>query len=141
MYSFQKLQVELLKIQTHIFSKCCYNLENEEAHKKLKEEEKATIVKHLLACLKPEEDSVEVKARTVKVFKSISIHLKDEEIIQVFYSIVNYITDPKATGKDIYVNCIKSILGKVPGSFYETIGKIIIPTLLRDLILKLLFIL
>ena len=107
--------------------------ENEEARKKLKEEEKATIVKYLLACLKPEEESVEVKARTVKVFKSISIHLKDAEIIQVFLTIVNYITDPKATGKDIYVNCIKSILEKVPGSFYETIGKIIIPTLTKGL--------
>ena len=101
--------------------------ENEEARKKLKEEEKAIIVKHLIQCLKPEEDSVEVKGRTVKVFKSISIHLKDAEIIQVFSSIINYITDPKATGKDIFVNCIKSILEKVPGSFYETIGKIIIP--------------
>ena len=107
--------------------------ENEEARKKLKEEEKAIIVKHLIQCLKPEEDSVEVKGRTVKVFKSISIHLKDAEIIQVFSSIINYITDPKATGKDIFVNCIKSILEKVPGSFYETIGKIIIPPLTKGL--------
>ena len=107
--------------------------ENEEARKKLKEEEKAIIVKHLIQCLKPEEESVEVKGRTVKVFKSISIHLKDAEIIQVFSSIINYITDPKASGKDIFVNCIKSILEKVPGSFYETIGKIIIPPLTKGL--------
>ena len=107
--------------------------ENEEARKKLKEEEKTIIVNHLLECLKPQEDSVEVKARTVKVFKSICIHLKDAEIIQVFNNIVDYITDPKATGKDIFVNCIKSIWEKVPGSFYETIGKIIIPTLLKGL--------
>ena len=107
--------------------------ENEEARKNLKEEEKAVIVKHLISCLKPEEESVEVKGMTVKVFKSISIYLKDAEIIQVFSSIVNYITDPKATGKDIFVNCIKSILEKVPGSFYETIGKIIIPTLTKGL--------
>ena len=107
--------------------------ENEEARKKLTEEEKATIVKHLITCLKPEEESVEVKGQTVKVFKRISIHLKDAEIVQIFSSIVSYITDPKATGKDIFVNCIKSILEKVPGPFYETIGKIIIPTLTKGL--------
>ena len=107
--------------------------ENEEARKKLTEEEKATIVKHLITCLKPEEESVEVKGQTVKVFKRISIHLKDAEIVQIFSSIVSYITEPKATGKDIFVNCIKSILEKVPGPFYETIGKIIIPTLTKGL--------
>ena len=107
--------------------------ENEEARKKLTEEEKATIVKHLIACLKPKEDSIEVKGQTVKVFKRISIHLKDAEIVQIFSSIVSYITEPKATGKDIFVNCIKSILEKVPGPFYETIGKIIIPTLTKGL--------
>ena len=132
-----KLQEDLKNPDPHFRQNAVIGLakyfENEEARKKLKEEEKATIVKYLLACLKPEEESVEVKARTVKVFKSISIHLKDAEIIQVFLTIVNYITDPKATGKDIYVNCIKSILEKVPGSFYETIGKIIIPTLTKGL--------
>ena len=132
-----KLQEDLKNPDPHFRQNAVIGLakyfENEEARKQLKEEEKATIVKHLLACLKPEEESVEVKARTVKVFKSISIHLKDAEIVQVFMTIVNYITDPKATGKDIYVNCIKSILEKVPGSFYETIGKIIIPTLTKGL--------
>ena len=132
-----KLQEDLKNPDPHFRQNAVIGLakyfENQEARNKLKEEEKATIVKHLLACLKPEEDSVEVKARTVKVFKSISIHLKDAEIVQVFSSIVNYITDPKATGKDIFVNCIKSILEKVPGSFYETIGKIIIPTLTKGL--------
>ena len=132
-----KLQEDLKNPDPHFLQNAVIGLakyfENEEARKQLKEEEKATIVKHLLACLKPEEESVEVKARTVKVFKSISIHLKDAEIVQVFMTIVNYITDPKATGKDIYVNCIKSILEKVPGSFYETIGKIIIPTLTKGL--------
>ena len=132
-----KLQEDLKNPDPHFRQNAVIGLakyfENEEARKQLKEEEKALIVKHLLACLKPEEDSVEVKARTVKVFKSISIHLKDAEIIQVFSSIINYITDPKATGKDIYVNCIKSILEKVPGSFYETIGKIIVPPLTKGL--------
>ena len=132
-----KLQEDLNNPDPHFRQNAVIGLakyfENEEARKKLKEEEKATIVKLLLECLKPKEDSVEVKARTVKVFKSICIHLKDAEIIQVFTNIVDYITDPKATGKDIFVNCIKSIWEKVPGSFYETIGKIIIPTLLKGL--------
>ncbi len=132
-----KLQEDLKNPDPHFRQNAVIGLakyfENETARKNLKEEEKAIIVKHLLSCLKPEEESVEVKGRTVKVFKSISIYLKDAEIIQVFSSIINYITDPKATGKDIFVNCIKSILEKVPGSFYETIGKIIIPTLTKGI--------
>ena len=72
--------------------------ENEEARNKLKEEEKTKIVKYLLKCLKPEEKSMEVKTRTVKIFKGISIHLKDAEIIQIFSNIINYITDPKSEG-------------------------------------------
>ena len=76
---------------------------------------------------------MEVKTRTVKIFKEISIHLKDAEIIQIFSNIINYITDPKSEGKDIFVNCIKTILENVPGSFYETIGKIIVPTLTKGL--------
>ena len=106
---------------------------NEEARNDLKEEEKTKIVNHLLKCLKPEETSMEVKTRTVKIFKEISIHLKDAEIIQIFSNIINYITDPKSEGKDIFVNCIKTILENVPGYFYETIGKIIVPTLTKGL--------
>ena len=107
--------------------------ENEEARKNLKEQEKTTIVNHLLSCLKPKEDSMEVKTRTVKIFKEISVHLKDEEIILIFSNIINYITDEASEGKDIFVNCIKTLLENVPGSFYETIGKIIIPTLTKGL--------
>ena len=107
--------------------------ENEEARKKLKEEEKTLIVNHLIQCLEPKEENIEVKARTVKVFKSICIHLKEAEIIQVFNSIVDFIINKEATGKDIFVNCLKGILEKVPGSFYETIGKIIIPKLTEKL--------
>ena len=132
-----KLQEDLKNPDPHFRQNAVIGLakyfENEEARKKLKEEEKTTIVKLLLNCLNPEEDSVEVKARTVKIFKSISIHLKDAEIIQAFDTIVKYIVQKDATGKDIYVNCIKTILEKVPGSFYETIGKTIIPTLLGGL--------
>ena len=76
---------------------------------------------------------MEVKTRTVKIFKEISIHLKDAETTQIFSNIINYITDPKTEGKDIFVNCIKTILENVPGSFYETIGKIIVPTLTKGL--------
>ena len=107
--------------------------ENEEARKNLKEPEKTLIVNTLLKCLKPQEESMEVKTRTVKIFKEISIHLKDEEIITIFSNIINYIADEKAEGKDIFVNCIKTILENVPGSFYETIGKIIIPTLTKGI--------
>ena len=107
--------------------------ENEEARKNLKEAEKTLIVNHLLNCLKPKEDSMEVKTRTVKIFKEISVHLKDAEIIQIFSNIINYITDEASEGKDIFVNCIKTLLENIPGSFYETIGKIIIPTLTKGL--------
>ena len=132
-----KLQKDLENPDPHFRQNAIIGLgkyfENEEARKKLKEEEKTLIVNHLLKCLKPEEDSMEVKTRTVKIFKEISIHLKDAEIIQIFSNIINYITDPKSEGKDIFVNCIKTILENVPGSFYETIGKIIVPTLTKGL--------
>jgi hypothetical protein len=112
--------------------------ENEEARKNLKEAEKAMIVNSLLKCLKPKEESMDVKTRTVKVFKEISAYLKDTEIIQIFSNIINYITDEsteeeKDKGKDIFVNCIKTLMENVPGSYYETIGKIIVPTLTKGL--------
>jgi len=132
-----KLQKDLENPDPHFRQNAVIGLgkyfENEEARKKLKEEEKTLIVNHLLKCLKPQEDSMEVKTRTVKIFKEISIHLKDAEIIQIFSNIINYITDPKSEGKDIFVNCIKTILENVPGSFYETIGKIMVPTLTKGL--------
>lgn len=132
-----KLQEDLKNPDPHFVQNAVIGLakyfENEEARNKLTEDEKAVIVSQLIEHLGPKEDSVEVKGRIVKVFKSISIYLKDAEIIQIFTSIINYITDPKATGKDIYVDCIKSILEKVPGSFYETIGKIIVPPLIKGL--------
>ena len=132
-----KLQKDLENPDPHFRQNAVIGLgkyfENEEARKKLKEAEKTLIVNHLLKCLEPKEESMEVKTRTVKIFKEISIHLKDAEIIQIFSNIINYITDPKSEGKDIFVNCIKSILEYVPGSFYETIGKIIVPTLTKGL--------
>ena len=141
MEPISKLEQDLKHHDPHFVQNAVIGLgkyfENEEARKKLTEEEKTRIVQHLIDCLKPTEDpnneSVEVKARTVKVFKNISIYLNDAEIIEVFNKIVVYIIDPKAQGKDIFVNCIKSILEKVQGSFYETIGKTIIPTLLKGL--------
>ena len=135
-----KLQKDLENPDPHFRQNAVIGLgkyfENEEARKKLKEQEKTLIVNHLLKCLKPEEDSMEVKTRTVKIFKEISIHLKDAEIIQIFTNIINYITDEKSEGKDIFVNCIKTLLANVPGSFYETIGKIIIPTLTKGIMTK-----
>ena len=135
--SIPKLQKDLENPDPHFRQNAVIGLgkyfENEEARNKLKEEEKTKIVNHLLKCLKPEETSMEVKTRTVKIFKEISIHLKDAEIVQIFSNIINYITDPKSEGKDIFVNCIKTILENVPGSFYETIGKIIVPTLTKGL--------
>ena len=132
-----KLQKDLDNPDPHFRQNAVIGLgkyfENEEARNNLKEDEKTKIVNHLLKCLKPEETSMEVKTRTVKIFKEISIHLKDAEIIQIFSNIINYITDPKSEGKDIFVNCIKTILENVPGSFYETIGKIIVPTLTKGL--------
>ena len=135
-----KLQKDLENPDPHFRQNAVIGLgkyfENEEARKKLKEQEKTLIVNHLLKCLKPKEDSMEVKTRTVKIFKEISIHLKDAEIIQIFTNIINYITDEKSEGKDIFVNCIKTLLENVPGSFYETIGKIIIPTLTKGIMTK-----
>ena len=135
-----KLQKDLENPDPHFRQNAVIGLgkyfENEEARNKLKEDEKTKIVNHLLKCLKPEEKSMEVKTRTVKIFKEISIHLKDAETTQIFSNIINYITDPKTEGKDIFVNCIKTILENVPGSFYETIGKIIVPTLTKGLDLK-----
>ena len=132
-----KLQKDLENPDPHFRQNAVIGLgkyfENEEARNKLKEEEKTRIVSHLLKCLKPQEKSMEVKTRTVKIFKEISIHLKDAETTQIFSNIINYITDPKTEGKDIFVNCIKTILENVPGSFYETIGKIIVPTLTKGL--------
>ena len=132
-----KLQKDLENPDPHFRQNAVIGLgkyfENEKARKDLKEAEKSLIVKALLDCLKPKEESMEVKTRTVKIFKEISMHLKDAEIIQIFSNIINYITDPKTEGKDIFVNCIKTILENVPGSFYETIGKIIIPTLTKGL--------
>ena len=107
--------------------------EDESKRSKLTEPEKATIVKHLLKCLNPEEKSVEVKARTVKVFKIISIYLKEAEINQIFKESLNYIITPNREGKDIFVDCMKNILEKVPETFYDTIGKIIVEPLSKGL--------
>ena len=86
-----KLQKDLENPDPHFRQNAVIGLgkyfENEEARKKLKEAEKTLIVNHLLKCLEPKEESMEVKTRTVKIFKEISIHLKDEEIIQIFFRI------------------------------------------------------
>ena len=71
-----KLQKDLENPDPHFRQNAVIGLgkyfENEEARNKLKEDEKTKIVNHLLKCLKPEEKSMEVKTRTVKIFKEIS---------------------------------------------------------------------
>ena len=107
--------------------------EDETKRSKLTEPERSLIVKHLLLSLDPKEQSVEVKARTVKVFKAISIYLKEAEINQVFEESIKYITKSENKGKDIFVDCMKNILEKVPETFYDTIGKIIVEPLSKGL--------
>ena len=123
-----KLQEDLKNPDPHFRQNAVIGLakyfENEEARKKLKEEEKTTIVKLLLNCLNPEEDSVEVKARTVKIFKSISIHLKDAEIIQAFDTIVKYIVQKDATGKAKNINAgLPVVIVKGAGDFAGEVRK------------------
>ena len=133
----QKLKNDLEHTDPHFRQNAVIGLgkyfENEEARQKLSEEEKTLIISLLLKCLEPKEESVDVKTRTIKIFKEISIHISEAEIIQIFSNIIKLIIDPKEEGKEIYVNCIKSILENVPGSSYETIGKIIIEPLTKGL--------
>ena len=115
--------------------------ENDEVRKKLTEKEKTIIVDNLLKCLNLKEEEVDdyninLKTRAMKILKEISIHLTQAEIIQIFSIMMNIIVDPKSKAKDISANCIKTILEKVPGSFYETVGKTIVPTLTKELDLK-----
>ena len=115
--------------------------ENDEVRKKLTEKEKTIIVDNLLKCLNLKEEEVDdyninLKTRAMKILKEISIHLTQAEIIQIFSIMMNIIVDPKSKAKDISANCIKTILEQVPGSFYETVGKTIVPTLTKELDLK-----
>jgi hypothetical protein len=105
------------------------------ARNSLKEEEKANIVNVLLQCLEPKENSIEVKGRTVKTFSQITKFLTENEIIQVFTKIINYLTQKNAQGKDIYVTCIKNILKSTPMKSCYMVGKVICPVL-TDGILK-----
>ena len=99
----------------------------------LKEEEKSSIVNGLLSRLETKEDSLEVKGCTVKNLSLISKFLKENEIIQIFSKIILYLTDQKAVGKDIYVICIKGILKEVSANSCYTVGKIIVPELIKGI--------
>lgn len=99
----------------------------------LKEDDKAKIVTGLLSRLEQNEESLEVKGCTVKNFGLISKYLKENEIIQIFSKIITYITDPKAVGKDIYVTCIKAILKEMSGSSCYTVGKVMIPEIIKGI--------
>lgn len=98
-----------------------------------KEDDKSKIVTGLLSRLELSEDSLEVKGCTVKNFGLISKYLKENEIIQIFSKIITYITDQKSVGKDIYVTCIKAILKEMSGSSCHTVGRVIIPEILKGI--------
>ena len=103
--------------------------QDETKRSNLTESERTRIVKLLINCLKPKENSEEVKTRTVKIFKSICIHLTEAEIDQIFEESINHIINQENKGKDIFVDCMKNILEKVPENLYDTIGKIIVEPL------------
>ena len=107
---------------------------DDNARNSLKEEEKANIVNVLLQCLEPKENSIEVKGRTVRTFSQITKFLTENEIIQVFSRIINYLTQKSAEGKDIYVNCIKKIFDEIPISSCKIIGKVICPVLTEGIL-------
>ena len=107
--------------------------EDESLRSKLTEQEKSTVVKMLIDCLNPKEKSIEVKSKTTNIFKKISIYLKETEISPIFQESVKYITTPGNEGKDIFADCLKSILEKIPETFCDTIGKIILEPLSKGL--------
>ena len=107
--------------------------EDDNARNSLKDEEKANIVATLLTCLEPKEKSIEVKGRTVRIFSQIAKYLKEAEIIQIFSRIINYLSNEKAEGKDIYVTSIKTIFNYCPASSCYMIGKVIVPVLTKGI--------
>ena len=107
---------------------------DDNARNALKDEEKANIVNVLLQCLEPKEKSIEVKGRTVRTFSQITKFLTENEIIQVFSRIINYLTQKSAEGKDIYVTCIKNIFKATQISSCKMIGKVICPVLTEGIL-------
>lgn len=60
---------------------------------------------------------------------NIAKYLKDDEIIRIFKIIIQYITDPKTIGRDIYLICAKSIFKELSGSACFAVGKEILPSI------------
>jgi len=60
---------------------------------------------------------------------NIAKYLKDEEIIRIFKIIIQYITDVKTIGRDIYLICAKSIFKELSGSACLAVGNEILPSI------------
>ncbi len=97
------------------------------------DDDKSKIIAGLLTRLNVKEDSLEVKGVAVKGFGEISKYLKDNDIMKIFSELIKYIVDPKAEGKDIYTSCIKKIFEQMGGNSCFTVGKILVPELIKGI--------
>lgn len=68
-------------------------------------------------------------AITIRIFGNIAKYLKDDEIIRIFKIIIQYLTDQKTIGRDIYLICAKSIFKEVSSSACFAVGKEILPSI------------
>jgi len=99
----------------------------------MSDDDKSKIIAGLLTRLNVSEDSLEVKGVAVKGFGDISKYLKDNDIMKIFSELIKYIIDPKAEGKDIYTSCIKKIFEQMQGASCLTVGKILIPEIIKGI--------
>ncbi|MCQ2815899.1 MAG: hypothetical protein MJ252_01410 [archaeon] len=138
MEDLNKLYKDLDHYDPHVRQNAVIGLgryfEDETSRQKLSEEEKSNILTKILSRLEPSEGSIEVKARTVRILSQIAKFSKESEIEQIFKKVITYITMENAVGKDIYVTCIKTILGTAPASCCKLIGKAIIPELSKGIL-------
>ena len=138
MEDLNKLYADLKHFDPHIRQNAVIALgkyfEDETTRKRLTQEEKSGIIGKMLTNLDPEELSVEVKGRTVRVLSQIAKFSSENEIEQIFKKVISYITEEDAVGKDIYVTCIKTIFGTAPASCCKMIGKVIIPELTKGIL-------
>jgi len=100
----------------------------------MSDDEKSKIIAGLLTRLSVTENSLDVKGIAVKSFGEISKFLKDNDIMKIFGELIKYIIDPKAEGKDIYTSCIKRIFAELQGTSCLTVGKILIPEIIKGLL-------
>ncbi len=99
----------------------------------MSDDQKSEIVTNLLTRLNVKEDSLDVKGMAVKGFGDMSKYLKDKDIMKIFSEIITYVTDPLAKGKDIYTSCIKKIFEQLSGNTCFTVGKILVPELIKGI--------